>query len=201
MPTHASAHVARSRKTKAIAAGIGGIVLLAGGGASFAAWQDSEMRAGAIRAGELSLESAGGTWTLNGVGSAASVDSFTIVPGDVLTYSDTVTLTATGDNIDATLRTQLGTITGGGEHGDLRDDLVATFSISGLKNDAGDVVVGGRTVNASDAEIMHIDEPVTGTIDISATVTFPDREGQGGQGEWISFENTGLVLEQNLTQQ
>lgn len=86
-------------------AGAVGIVLLLGGAGTFALWNSSaSTEAGTIAAGNLSVVASGaGSWTVNGGTSRASMTGYKVVPGDVLVYSRTMKITATGDNLVATL--------------------------------------------------------------------------------------------------
>ncbi|MDQ0673701.1 alternate signal-mediated exported protein [Pseudarthrobacter siccitolerans] len=79
----------------AIAAGAAGI-LLAGGAGTFALWSDSQnVNAGTVSTGKLDLAvNPNGVW---------SEDLATIVPGDSLTYTTAVTVSATGDNLTGEL--------------------------------------------------------------------------------------------------
>ncbi|GAB3118958.1 alternate-type signal peptide domain-containing protein [Glaciibacter psychrotolerans] len=90
-------------------AGAAGIALLLGGAGTFASWNDTAgVTGGTIVAGNLKLiDSTTGTWTVSHDGGApaaiANIATFRAVPGDVLTYSSSVKVVATGDNLVATL--------------------------------------------------------------------------------------------------
>ncbi|TFB87206.1 alternate-type signal peptide domain-containing protein [Cryobacterium algoricola] len=85
-------------------AGAVGVALLLGGAGTLAQWNSSAAAgSGAtITAGTLVITPSGvGAWTSGG----KSIDpsTFKAVPGDSLTYTKTVKITATGDNLTATL--------------------------------------------------------------------------------------------------
>lgn len=91
---------------KASIAAAAGVTLLLGGAGTFATWNASATAAGAsISAGNLVVEDSGtaGVWTANGSTTPISLSGYTIVPGDTLTYTKTMSIEAEGDNLKATL--------------------------------------------------------------------------------------------------
>jgi alternate signal-mediated exported protein len=93
--------------------------LLLGGAGTFAFWNSSiAVDAQAITTGTLAVSDPSpgdGVWTVqkNGTGTAstvASIATFRASPGDRLTYSKTVKITASGDNLTATLSLGAGSI-------------------------------------------------------------------------------------------
>lgn len=83
-----------NKLVKASVASAAGIALLMGGAGSLALWNDSAtVSSGTVSTGELSL-------TSNGAGSWANGIALW-VPGDTDTYTETFTVVASGDNIDA----------------------------------------------------------------------------------------------------
>ena len=103
----------------AIAAGVAGIVMLGGYG-TYALWNDTaSLDGGAVNSGELALTPttpADGAWTDVTAGGAGTpivdIATFEIVPGDILTYTTSATITATGDNLEATLTADPTSVTG-----------------------------------------------------------------------------------------
>lgn len=89
----------------AIAAGAAGILLLGGAG-TFALWEDNaNITGGTVSTGELELALGTGTWAETATpGTPINIATFDIVPGDSLTYTTTVTATATGDNLTGELK-------------------------------------------------------------------------------------------------
>ena len=89
---------------KGAIAGAVGIALLTGGAGTFALWNSSTaVSGGTIVAGNLLVADSGtaGSWSVNG--HAVTLSSFKAAPGDTLTFTKTVNVTATGDNLVATL--------------------------------------------------------------------------------------------------
>jgi alternate signal-mediated exported protein len=114
LPTRASlAHTPRKRRfglrTKGVIAILAGTALLFGGGGTYAYWSTQQaLTAGTVQSGDLNLSLGAGTWTLKGVltPTAANVPNpanVRIVPGDVLTLTQPVTVTLVGDTIQANL--------------------------------------------------------------------------------------------------
>ncbi|TFD07061.1 alternate-type signal peptide domain-containing protein [Cryobacterium sp. TMT1-66-1] len=85
-------------------AGAAGLTLLLGGAGTFALWNSStSIAGGTITAGTLLIADSAPT---NGVWKSGStvitMSSYRIVPGDTITYTKSVDITATGDNLVAT---------------------------------------------------------------------------------------------------
>lgn len=99
---------AKGGRTKGVIAIAAGAVLLLGGGTTLAYWTTTEtLAAGTIQSGDLDLSLGTGSWTIDGVigGPTAVADpsSVRIVPGDVLTLTQPVTVTLVGDTIQGLL--------------------------------------------------------------------------------------------------
>lgn len=91
---------------KGAIAAAAGFALLLGGAGTFAYWNSSQTISGStIVSGNLLVTDPGpaGVWTINGGSTAIDLTSYLIVPGDVLTYKKTMAITATGNNLVATL--------------------------------------------------------------------------------------------------
>ena len=92
----------------AIVTGLG-VALLLGGGGTLAVWNDSvETKAGSIAAGDLQLtDQKTGVWTSNVTKSAISdINTYRVVPGEILTYTQDMTVKLLGDQMVATLEHQ-----------------------------------------------------------------------------------------------
>jgi alternate signal-mediated exported protein len=93
-----------NRVTKGAIATGAGVLLLLGGGGTLALWNtDKDITAGTVTAGKLDLTSdvEGGTWTVtNGPRTLTNVNmsEYRIVPGDIATFEQTVTVDIEGDN-------------------------------------------------------------------------------------------------------
>lgn len=98
----------RHGKAKAILAIAAGTALLLGGGGTYAYWSTSTaLSTGSVQSGDLNLTLGTSAWSLKGVlGSAISLTDPTtarIVPGDVLTLTQPVTVTLVGNTLQADL--------------------------------------------------------------------------------------------------
>ncbi|NMR30392.1 alternate-type signal peptide domain-containing protein [Crystallibacter degradans] len=96
----------------AIATGVG-VALLLGGGGTLAVWNDSVgTDAGTITAGNLDLEARSGVWTsAHDPSTEIDVKSYKVVPGDVLTYTQTLDVTLAGQRINAVIEVIGDTVT------------------------------------------------------------------------------------------
>ncbi|MDT0116660.1 alternate-type signal peptide domain-containing protein [Microbacterium sp. PRF11] len=91
---------------KATIAAAAGAVLLLGGAGTFATWNASATDKGStIVAGNLVVKDSGvaGVWTANGSTTPISLAGYAIAPGDTLTYTKKMSITAEGDHVVATL--------------------------------------------------------------------------------------------------
>lgn len=148
-------------------AGAAGVALLLGGAGTFALWNDdATVDGGTISAGTLTVVEAPGTtdgWSSADGGTIADIADFLIVPGDVLTYTTTLEITAEGDNLSAILDIDDLSIVSGGTPAD--DALAALLS------ETATVSVDGSAAAATQAI-----SPEAGTQEVTVAVelTFPD---------------------------
>ncbi|WP_295840605.1 alternate-type signal peptide domain-containing protein [uncultured Microbacterium sp.] len=108
IPATRAARRSRRGKAKAILAIAAGTALLLGGGGTYAYWTTSTaLTAGTVQSGDLRLTLGTSAWSLKGVlGSAIPLTDPTtarIVPGDVLTLTQPVTVTLIGNTLQADL--------------------------------------------------------------------------------------------------
>ncbi|MFJ6651589.1 alternate-type signal peptide domain-containing protein [Microbacterium sp. NPDC091313] len=158
-----------NKLAKGSLAGAAGVVLLLGGAGTFAYWNaQAGVVGGTVAAGQLSLvdDGAQGVWTDQ---NDAVIDpaTYRIVPGDVLTYTDDLTLVAVGDNIRAEL-----TLAGGAiaptTPGDAEDVALASF----LQDSAVLTATGGNIVAGTPANTFTVTEG-TATVTTTITLAFP----------------------------
>jgi len=163
------------RRAKAIVAIAAGAVLLLGGGTTLAYWTTSQtLNAGTVQSGDLDLSLGTGTWTLDGaIGGATAVadpSSVRIVPGDVLTLTQPLTVTLVGDTIQGLLSV----------------DTTDLIPAGGADAFTADLTVSGGT--AEGAGTYRFTPATAGAVTATLTITFdsatPDRE----------FTNTDLDL-------
>ncbi|QDB79743.1 alternate-type signal peptide domain-containing protein [Georgenia wutianyii] len=172
---------------KAVAAAGVGVVLLGAGGVTFAQWSDTQAAAvdTAIRSGVLDLEGGTGSWT-NVVGTdvtaAVAAARYEVVPGDALTYRETLSVEASGDLLRAAVSHNLRELGGDGE---LRGRLAASSAMS----------LNGQPVSGASAPVV-----ATGadqTVEVSVTVTFDETTaGLVGQGQSVNLGGLDVTLTQ-----
>lgn len=113
VPTPAERPVRRHRRGTAILAIAAGTALLFGGGGTYAYWStQTALTAGPVQSGDLDLTLGTGAWTLTGALQPATpvtnLADIHLVPGDVLTLTQPITVTLVGDTIAADLTAALG---------------------------------------------------------------------------------------------
>lgn len=101
------------RRGPAILAIAAGTALMLGGAGTYAYWSTSTaLEATTVQSGNLGLTLGGGTWTLQGVlggvTNIADLSAVRIVPGDVLTLTQPLTVDIVGDTLVADLRANVG---------------------------------------------------------------------------------------------
>lgn len=158
------------KTTKGSLAAIGAAALLLGGGTSLAYWTATgDAPAGTITAGELKLTA--GTCDADWVyatGSASAGSAVTLwVPGDVVTKSCTFTVTATGDNLEATLSAP-STVALTSTSAAAADTESATVAVSYLLDD---VAIVDTNTGISGTQITEA--AATRTLKATFNVTFP----------------------------
>ncbi|MBC7591716.1 MAG: alternate-type signal peptide domain-containing protein [Salinibacterium sp.] len=165
-------------------------MLLTGGAGTFASWNASVGVTGAtITAGNLVVTDAtpsNGVWTVqkNGIGTAltvANISTFTASPGDKLTYAKTVTFTATGDNLTATLALGAGSIAGAGS-----TPTAASTALALYLTKTAAITASGTGVTAGSAAGTYLITPLaagvtTRNVDIVVVINFPKDAVQGAE--------------------
>lgn len=184
---------------KASIATAAGVALLLGGGTTFATWNDSASagNAATITAGNLVVEAAtDGAWTANGGTDAIDIATYRVAPGDVLTYTETMTITAEGNSLQATLA--------------LTEESIAAASVENAADVAlaaylvaeADIQVEGDGITA-DGENFTV-APGTGVIqeDVTVTVdiTFPAGDTAGDNNDAKTGAVTLAAFAVSLTQ-
>lgn len=163
-----------NKKTKgAIAAGAAAL-LLAGGAGSFALWTDSEtMGGGTITAGSLSLSAPGTpTWS-TATNPNVDISTYRAAPGDVLTYTNTVTVNVDGDNLKADFAATLGSGT---------DSLLTVGAVS--------ATIGG-------AAVTEVDKDDSGeVVTVSFPVTFDESADNSTMDTQLVLDSVSLSLNQ-----
>jgi alternate signal-mediated exported protein len=156
-----------------IAAAVG-IALLSSGAASFALWNDSvTVNAGTVSSGTLDVST--------GVAGSWSPSLAKIVPGDTVTYTQTLNLSATGDNLKATVTSNIGTIT----NNITGSTATSTFVVKDSSNAVVVPSAGVYTLNG-----LYTVE-VTITVAFSASTT-----GLTGQNASVNLSTLAVTVSQ-----
>ncbi|WP_297081902.1 alternate-type signal peptide domain-containing protein [uncultured Demequina sp.] len=171
-----------NKMTKASIATGAGVILLMGGAASLAYWNDSELLSSGgttITAGQLDVVpvAASAAWESALTSGAAtdadfsaltgSVADFRIVPGNTLRYTETFDVTAVGDDLYFTVEASSSAIAGplaaALSSGALVSDVDVTGSDVALHDDTGALDVYSVTANGGNAA----------EIEVSWTIAWP----------------------------
>jgi alternate signal-mediated exported protein len=163
-------------------AGTVGLALLLGGAGTFALWSSTAtVSSPAITAGDLQLTSnANGVWK----DGATTIDpaTFLIVPGKVLTYTQTLTVLAKGDGIKADLTAS--NLTGSGTLSTLTTNTLSIAPVA-----ATGISATGQTINVTAAG--------TYTVNVTMTVTF-NSGATTGQNGTLNLSGVTFTLAQKL---
>ena len=113
-----------------------GVALMVGGGGTLAVWNAAaDAGAGTIASGNLDLRAqAAGTWSSSISGPIADIAAYKVVPGETLTYTQPLSVTLEGDNLQAVL-----TVSGAGVNNGFTAANVAVVGPS-LTNTGGQVL-------------------------------------------------------------
>ncbi|WP_104200254.1 alternate-type signal peptide domain-containing protein [Cryobacterium sp. Y29] len=181
-----------NKLTKGAIAGAAGLTLLLGGGTTFALWNSSaEVSGGTIIAGNLAVAptkvdgvEAAGRWIVKD-GTAAGraipvLSNFEASPGDVLVYTKSMHITASGDNLVAELALAPGSIVAS------QTSVPADVNLAEYLEGTAVLTAEGTGIsdNYSEANRMvttgptkYVVTPGTGVVDedvtVEVTITFP----------------------------
>jgi alternate signal-mediated exported protein len=188
-----------NRFTKGAIAGAVGIVLLLSGAGSFALWNGSaSAAAGSVQSGTMTIVANGtGTWTAAHGGGAASpitISTFRAVPGDVLTFTQKVDISATGDNLSALLTVDPTSITAG--PGAASAQLAAALT-SGMTVTIPGTLPTGITATATPNTYKVTGLAATTTVTVVVTLPFdPTTSGTTAQGGTVDLTKLAITLQQ-----
>lgn len=181
-----------NKLVKGAVATAAGVALLMGGAGTFAYWNDSVGVTGAtITAGNLLVEApatapAGDGWKVqkNGTGTAATVtniSSFVASPGDKFTYTKTINVTATGDNLVATLALGAGSITGATTG--TADTALAAY----LQKTASIAITGAGVAAIGTTGTFSVTPGTAGVtarpVTVSVVITYPKSATAGAEND------------------
>ncbi|WP_168626651.1 MULTISPECIES: alternate-type signal peptide domain-containing protein [unclassified Cryobacterium] len=180
-----------NKLTKAAIAGGAGIILLLGGGGTFAVWNASSNAGQAtITAGSLSIvpNATSGTWSSATGGAITDITNFRIVPGDVLTYTAAFDVTAVGDNLTASVALAPGAITPATTGDTDKNDALAAR----LTNSAS------FKINNADVTTLTASAGVQ-TVTVSVSITWEDNAADNAAMTGaVNLANFGVTLTQTI---
>lgn len=174
------------KQTKGAVAAGGAAVLLLGGLGSLAYWNDSEnVPGGTITAGSLTIGTVSGTWSDNHSHTNLDFTSFRMVPGDVLTYTATVPVTANGTNLKAKLYADTAAVTG------TLAPMVTTTIKSG-----GSSIIGSGSGVAIVVPAPASTTPVNVPVEVTITLPFGSTADNTSQNTSLDLAQMKLNVEQ-----
>ena len=155
-----------------------GAALLLGGGGTLASWNASDTGApGTVIAGDLNVTAATGTWTDRN-GAPVTISTYKVVPGDKLTYTQTLNVTLTGNKMAATIA------------------ATGTGVVDGFT--AGSVVVSDPVLTTGSPATI-VSGPLTSSKTVTATITFEFLSSTTGRTDvtkTYNFGNVAFALQQ-----
>ena len=166
-----------NKLVKGSIAAAAGISLLMGGAGSLALWNDSvSVSASTVSSGTLDVASTvPGTW---------SQSIAKIVPGDTVTYTENLALTAIGDNLKATVSSNVATLT----NGITGSTVTSTYVVRNASNAVVTPTAGVYTLGAGSY-----------TVAVTITVTFPNSvSDQVGQNSSVNLSNLAVTVTQSV---
>lgn len=174
-----------NKLTKGAIAAAAGVALLLGGGGTLAYWNAStSVGAGTIQSGNLAVATSGtGSWEdANG---AIDLGTFFAVPGDVLTFEQDLTITASGDNLLFTVGIADGAFTGDA-------DLIAELTAD------ADITVSGPNLTDLGGGKYAVANAGTTTATVTVTVDWPFGAAvdNDSKSKSVSLSNAVVTLTQ-----
>jgi alternate signal-mediated exported protein len=158
-----------------------GAALLLGGGGTLANWNASASAApGTIVAGDLDVKTAAGTWTDRAGTAIPDINAYKVVPGDLLTFKQDLTVTLKGNKMAAD---------------------IATTGVANPTNGftGSNVVVSPVALSVGAAPLANPLVASAGTQTVTATVTFEFKSSttlRDNVNATYNFNNVGFTLTQ-----
>jgi alternate signal-mediated exported protein len=193
-----------NKLVKGSIAGAVGVALMLGGAGTFATWNSSiGVSNSTITAGNLLVSDptpTDGVWTVqkNGAGSAQAVSSiatFLASPGDKLTYTKKVKITATGDNLTANLSLGSGSIAAAPAPA----DAAASAALATLLTKTAEITATGTGITSTGTNTFSVTPGSAGItaqdVTVSVVITFPKSATAGAE----NAAKTGAVTLSGLT--
>ena len=187
-----------NKLVKGSLAAAAGIALLLGGAGTFAYWNSTAgVAGGTVTAGDLQIvnDGAAGIWK-DQTGTTINPATYRIVPGDTLTYTDDLTVTAVGKNIAATLGLAGGSISPVTPTPSTNADnkLASYLTANAVVTATGTGIVPGTGTN-----VFNVTQG-TGTVTTTVTISFPigaDTTNNDAKLGAVNLSNMALTLTQN----
>ena len=181
---------ARDRRLlKGTIIGLAGLGLLIGGG-TFALWSDTiDLPGGSINSGTLDLALGEGTWTDGSGATITDIASYLIVPGDVVTLTQALTIEATGDTLTGTFEVDFAGLVGGGA---LAENLVTSYDVTSALATG---ITAGDPYQIT-GELGTYPAVVEVTVELPATVGDAPGENQLAQDQTVDFTAIQFDLQQ-----
>lgn len=184
-----------NKLVKGAVAGAAGIALLLGGAGTFALWNSSiGVASGTVSTGTLAFgTSSDATWRDDSPGATTTTfdpETQKIVPGDVVTLTQNITIDATGKNLQAQLAYEPSSVD---IPSDLVGKIVPTLTVSKVSGDAA-ITGDGTTLSP------YIITPASGgTSVLSVVISYafdPTVSGVVGQSESVDLSGASYTLTQ-----
>jgi alternate signal-mediated exported protein len=184
-----------NKLVKGAIAGAAGVALLLGGAGTFALWNANVgVASGTVSTGTLSFgTNSGATWKDTSAGAATTTfDPATqkIVPGDVVTLTQVITVNATGKNLKAQLAYAPSSVA-------IPVDLAPHIAVALVASKvSGDAALSGSGTTVS-PYIITPSAGGTSTFSVVLTFTFDSTTtGAIGQGESVDLSGATYTLTQ-----
>ena len=185
---------------KASIATAAGITLLLGGTGTFATWNASASAGAAdITAGNLVVKSKGeGVWMSGNT--AIDINTYAIVPGEVLTYTKEMTVIAEGEQLTAELGLAGGSIAAATTGDKAENEALAKLLVN--KNSNVTLTAAGEGIVLTSPNTFSVtpgDKKIEETVTVTVTVAFPD-EAEGAENDAMRGKVSLGGLDVTLTQ-
>jgi alternate signal-mediated exported protein len=179
-------------------AGATGIALLLGGAGTFALWNSSAAIAGApLTAGTLTVETEDVVFWTDQYGTEINMQSYKIVPGDVLTYTSFLDVTVRGDNLHARIAVDHGSISSANSDASRALKILLDKSTS-VSVDTDDLI--GVPHDFSDDQtrfdLSEGDHMLHVTVTIEFLESFEDVDDDDAKNASALLSNLGVTLTQ-----
>lgn len=188
-----------NRFLKGAISGTAGIILLLGGAGSFALWNGTaSAQAGTVQSGTMTIANTPGSspaWTVTHGGVTtpiASIGAFRIVPGDTLTLTQKVDISASGDNLSAILSLDPSSIVIGGDTAS--SELASALARTATMTIPGTLPAG---LTAGPVPYSYKVTGALGTKTVTIVLSAPfDAAGTAAQGGTIDLTKLAFKLTQ-----